>query len=332
MRIEQFDPLTDADSLKACYQVQIAAEACDTPDLPLTSYPVFEGAWANSFGLGQPREAWLASDERGEPVGCYLLMLPDRENLTVAFCELRVTPQRRREGAGSELLDHCARRARDAGRVRLLGHARDGSPGAAFAQVKGAVGGIGQISRVLDLNAIQAPRLSALLAEAVQHAAAYETLSWQIPTPPEHLHQVAELHGLFADAPQDEGVEAMSMDANRLTSLEQALLDKGARWYTVAARHADSGRLVALTEIVIDPETPDWGFQQLTAVRREHRGHRLGLLVKIAMLDVLAEREPGLRHIFTGNAGANEHMIAINEQLGYRATATSRSWELDLGN
>jgi RimJ/RimL family protein N-acetyltransferase len=98
----------------------------------------------------------------------------------------------------------------------------------------------------------------------------------------------------------------------------------------VVARHIASGQLVALTEIATDPDTPGWGIQQLTSVRREHRGHRLGLLVKIAMLDFLAENEPDVRHIFTGNAGANDHMIAINELLGYQVAAVFRSWELDL--
>jgi RimJ/RimL family protein N-acetyltransferase len=41
------------------------------------------------------------------------------------------------------------------------------------------------------------------------------------------------------------------------------------------------------------------------------------MLVKAAMLEWLAEAEPGLERIVTGNAAANEHMIAVNEALGY---------------
>jgi len=52
-------------------------------------------------------------------------------------------------------------------------------------------------------------------------------------------------------------------------------------------------------------------------VTRKHRGHRLGLLVKAAMIDWLAEAEPGIERIVTYNAAANDHMVAINEQLGY---------------
>ena len=50
--------------------------------------------------------------------------------------------------------------------------------------------------------------------------------------------------------------------------------------------------MAAFSEVIVDPEAPDWGFQQLTAVIRPHRGHRLGLLVKTAMLELLAAQEP----------------------------------------
>jgi RimJ/RimL family protein N-acetyltransferase len=52
-------------------------------------------------------------------------------------------------------------------------------------------------------------------------------------------------------------------------------------------------------------------------VTRPHRGHRLGLLVKVAMMDRLAAAEPQVEKIVTWNAAANEHMIGINEALGY---------------
>jgi RimJ/RimL family protein N-acetyltransferase len=52
-------------------------------------------------------------------------------------------------------------------------------------------------------------------------------------------------------------------------------------------------------------------------VTRKHRGHRLGLLVKTAMVEWLAAVEPGIERIVTYNAAANEHMIAINAELGY---------------
>ena len=51
---------------------------------------------------------------------------------------------------------------------------------------------------------------------------------------------------------------------------------------------------------------------------REHRGHRLGLLLKAEMMRWLAEAEPQIATIDTDNAESNRHMIAVNERLGYR--------------
>ena len=56
-------------------------------------------------------------------------------------------------------------------------------------------------------------------------------------------------------------------------------------------------------------------------VVRGHRGHRLGLLLKVAMLELLAEREPQVERIETYNAESNAHMVTINETLGYRVRA-----------
>jgi hypothetical protein len=45
---------------------------------------------------------------------------------------------------------------------------------------------------------------------------------------------------------------------------------------------------------------------------------------------VLARQAPEVRHVITGNAGQNEHMIAINEQLGYKISSITRTWELEV--
>jgi len=329
MRIESFDAHADTDSLRACYRIQLAASACDTPRLPRISFNAFKAGW-QGWGSDEPRQAWLARDDAGEVIGCYLLRLPEKENPTVAFCELRVRPERRRAGAGSELLAHCVSRTREAGRSRLRGYAPDGSAGETFARGKGASGGIDEVLRAMHIDEGVPARLSALWAEAQPHAAGYEMLSWQAPVPEEHLGELVELQKLVGDAPRDAGIEPMAWNADRIRKMEEALLARGARYYTVVSRHTASAQLVAMTEMAIDPDMPELGFQQLTSVRRDHRGHRLGLLVKIAMLNLLAEREPGLQDIITGNAGANDHMIAINERLGYEIAAVLRSWEVDL--
>lgn len=128
----------------------------------------------------------------------------------------------------------------------------------------------------------------------------------------------------------DEGVEPEVWDDDRIRQFEGAAMRAGQQFYAVAARHDATGDLAALTQLRTDPDNPGWGFQAITAVLREHRGHRLGLLLKIAMLDLLAEQGAGVERIITGNAGGNEHMIAINEQLGFEIATVHRSWTLEL--
>jgi hypothetical protein len=50
------------------------------------------------------------------------------------------------------------------------------------------------------------------------------------------------------------------------------------------------------------------------------------------MLDLLAEREPQVTQILTHNAGGNEHMIAINTELGFEVLERQPSWELEVAH
>ncbi len=329
MLTERFDPLSDSVRLRACFDINEAAWPVDRPGEPTWSLDSFTGKWGPGFDSA-PREAWLATGEAGGPVGCYLLRLPDRENLTIANCSLTVHIAARRAGAGTALLAHCAGQARQAGRSRLVSQARDDSPGAAFAAAGGARAGIPEVGRVLEIDAALPARLADLRASAEPQSDGYSLVSWIGPTPDEYVDHVVLLHGAMADAPRDEGVEPNVWSADRLRESERTMAEHALTNYAVGARHDATGRLAAFTEICTEADTPDWGFQQLTAVLREHRGHRLGLLVKIAMMGLLAEHEPKVRHILTSNADANDHMVAINEQLGYRVSHVYRDWELDL--
>ncbi|MND05557.1 hypothetical protein D3C83_264210 [compost metagenome] len=60
---------------------------------------------------------------------------------------------------------------------------------------------------------------------------------------------------------------------------------------------------------------------------RAHRGHRLGLLLKIEMLRWFREEEPQVRWMDTGNAPDNAYMIAINETLGHRVVGSVIEWQ-----
>jgi GNAT superfamily N-acetyltransferase len=329
MRIERFDPETDQVRLRACYQAYAASAPVDDPLCPAMSRQAFT-AWLACGWTEDSPEAWVAGDSPGEADGCYAAAMPRRENRHLAYVHPLVPPARRRAGVGTALLRHAAARAAQQGRTTLTTEARDGSAGEAFAQALGAQRGITETRRLLDLAAVPAGRLARLRA-AAQHAAhGYTLLSWEGKAPEEHFGQLAVVHEALADAPADAGTQGQSWDTDRVRASQRRVGLLGMRRYTVAARCAGSGDFAGLTELSIGPEKPDWGFQQMTAVTRPHRGHRLGLLVKVAMLGLLAEREPQLRWIITGNGNTNAHMIAINAELGFRVLDAETSWQLDV--
>ena len=68
-------------------------------------------------------------------------------------------------------------------------------------------------------------------------------------------------------------------------------------------------------------------FTHDTAVAAAHRGHRLGLLLKADVMRWLAGAEPQVATVDTWNAASNDHMIAVNERLGYRVMGSCPGYQ-----
>jgi GNAT superfamily N-acetyltransferase/RimJ/RimL family protein N-acetyltransferase len=315
--VERFFPASDGASVRACHEIYLSGLPIDDPNSPVMSFRPFAG-WMACGWTEDPAEAWLARDDAGKPCGWYRLSLPQRENRHLADLDLKVQASSRRAGLGTTLIRRAAERARDHGRTDLAGSARAGSPGIAFAHAFGARTGMVDVTRVLELAAIAPGHLATLRARAEPAARGYRLLSWTGPVPNEQVDDVTAIYNSAeADMPRDPGHEPQLWDTRRARMAERRRAAQGLRIYTVAAKSQAAGELAGLTMLAVDPAEPEWGLQDLTAVARPHRGHRLGLLVKVAMLELLADREPQLTRIITGNADANEHMIAINNDLGF---------------
>jgi RimJ/RimL family protein N-acetyltransferase/GNAT superfamily N-acetyltransferase len=327
MHIERFDVDTDLGLVRACHEMYAAAMPVDVPGEPPMSDRVFAGWLRLSWTEDRP-QTWLARDGAGAPRGFYVLTLPERENTHLAYLDPVVGLPYRRQGTGTALVRHAAERAQEGGRVVLAAEATLGSPGDAFSRALGARAGLPEASRVLHVRAIPDGHLARLRARAQAAARGYSLLSFEGPVPEEYIEHVAALNQDGEDAPRDAGHEVQRWDPARLRAVQQRTAGQGLRHYSMAARDDRTGELVAITELHVDPQTADWGHQELTVVARAHRGHRLGLLVKAAMLELLAAREPRLERIVTGNADSNGHMIAINTELGYQVLDHWLSWQL----
>jgi GNAT superfamily N-acetyltransferase len=329
VRIERFDPGANEARMRACYQILVGAHQEDDPNAPVESYDAFRGYWVHKMP-GVPQQTWLATSDSGAPIGCYVLELPERENTGIAFGYPMVALAFRRRGIGTALVAHAADRADQAGRTLLMSAARVGAPGAGFAAAIGARPAMRAARRVLDVGPALHARLPALRAEAAAHAAGYSLRRWCGPVPDELVDQACSLFAAMADAPREENVEAEDWDPPRLRAVEARRIAQGRRWYQVAASHDPSGEMAALTQVEVDPAIDGWALQGDTVVTRAHRGHRLGLAIKVAMLEWLAATEPRVRRIMTYNAVENEHMIAVNVALGHRVTDYFQRFELDV--
>jgi GNAT superfamily N-acetyltransferase len=328
VRIEQYDPKTDEDRLRACHDLIVSAQSEDDPNVPPPSLSMLRGWLAHGFP-DEPPHCFFATAESGAPLGCYALHLPQRENRQNGLLNLLVGPGSRRRGIGTALLAHSARQAEAAGRTLLMSDARIGAPGEEFAASVGAQAVLQDARRILDVGPDLHARLPGLRAQAESRAAGYSLRRWIGPTPDDLVSSACALNSAMEDAPHSDNYEPVSWDADRLRAGEQRSVVQGTREYSVAAIHGGTGEMAALTQVTVDPSgAPGWAYQQLTAVIRAHRGHRLGMLLKVAMLEWLAEAEPQLRQIMTFNAVPNQYMIAVNEALGHRVSDYFQTYEL----
>jgi GNAT superfamily N-acetyltransferase len=322
--VERFDAGADPASARALYEVYLAGVPVDEPGGPPMSPKVFTGLLSRGWCL-EPRENWLARVD-GVVAGGYSLELPDREDLDRAALRLLVAPGQRRAGVGTALLRHATVRARQLGRRTLAGGAHDGSPGDGFARAMGAQCELSEYRRQLDLTAIPPGHLAALRKSAEEFAGGYTLRDWDGLTPDDLLGPVARLNEVMNDAPQLAGTEAQHWDGDRVLGVDRMSGERGLRRYSVAALDERTGELAALTQLSVDETDPTSAHQEMTAVDRPHRGHRLGLLTKVAMLDLLAAREPRLTFVETWNGETNARMVAINQALGYHPVARKNFW------
>jgi GNAT superfamily N-acetyltransferase len=317
MRIEQWDPADDL-TARAVYDLMCAATAVDEPVAPPPSYELFKFDIREGWDP-QPGETWVARGDDDAVVGYYRIRLPDLENLDEAYGSPVVHPAVRRRGIGRELLRHEGARARAHDRTRFGGQTAAGAAGDAFARAVGARLDLAEARRVQYLREIEPGTVDTLHASALQASAGYSLVSWDGPIPEKYSAAVAGVMNAFNDAPHGDNEQPALWDADRVRERLGKVARAGlVRSHNVAAIRDSTGEMVGYTEIVVDCGTPTWGYQEVTAVVKAHRGHRLGLLVKTEMLSLLAAAEPQVEQIETGNAAVNKYMIAVNEQLGYR--------------
>ena len=299
---------TDADAVRRLVVVINAARRVDSPWLhPLTEHECV-GDLRHGWD-GEPKAAVLATVD-GVDVGAGGYEASTYDNQHLAWLEVEIVPGLRRRGHGSALLEHLIDRARSEGRTTVGVASWDATGPRAFAGRHGFEQKSVEVHRRQYVDGMALP---------LPEAADYELVRWPSTTPPGDLAALAALTEAINDAPTDDlDIEDEAFPPERIAAYEHAWASRGHRLYRLVARHRPTGELAGQTVVAVDGERPELAEQHDTSVVAAHRGHRLGLLLKLEMLRWLAETEPQVRELDTWNAESNDHMIGVNELLGYR--------------
>jgi GNAT superfamily N-acetyltransferase len=317
--VRTLDP-TDLDGLRAWWEVGAASTAHDRP---YDAWPAWDRTRVTA---GQPRSdvtsVLLSATEDGIVVGSGHVKLFELDNRHLAEVDVHVTPSRRRRGIGRRLLAEAERLAVARARTTLVASAfapvDAESPSSYFAVASGYDVASAEETKIVDLT-VAPTGWAPLEADVAAHVAPYRVATFEDRVPEEWVEDVCAMLSAFMTLiPQgDLDLEEAVWTAERLHEYEERTLASGRSWL-VAVGIGPDGRLVGFHELGVTPSDPRLASVGGTLVLPGHRGHRLGLGMKLATHRRLLELHPGCEAIETSNAGVNAPMNAVNEALGYR--------------
>lgn len=283
----------------------------------------------------------------GRDAGRAIAAINREEGAAVGFVRVGVVPVERGRGIGRAMAERIEREAAALGATSLQAWIEHRAPAAGEASMTAATGhgriavdagarlaislgyALEQVDRISALELADGARLEALLADAHAHASEhYAVRSWQGRTPAALTAGLAELHArMVTDAPSAGlDVDDERWDAARIERLEDEWTQAGQTILQAVAIHRATGAVVAYTTLLLPaPGRP--ALQEDTLVHGEHRGHRLGMLVKAENLLQLRRLHPGCSRVVTWNAEENRPMLRVNEALGFAPIGAEGGWQ-----
>jgi GNAT superfamily N-acetyltransferase len=302
---------------------------------PYDFHVPWESAWVSvSQGRDDLEQVLLGAFDGDQMCGAARVQLPVYDNLHAAMLDCATDPSRLRQGIGTALVEAACEVARGRGRRLVMGETYapvdEPSAGLRFGEAMGFTVAIEDAIKVVDLLATEG-QWAALEDRIAGRYDGYRIVTWHDRIPDELLDGYARLCEMFVDeAPMGElEIEAEKWDEDRIRKRE-ARNQRESRHEAAAGAVDADGRLVAFTEALVNEHAPTWGMQSGTLVDPAHRGHSLGLAIKLANHHQIRSLFPQCRVLVTGNADVNAPMNAVNEVLGYAAVERCIELQRDL--
>ena len=276
----------------------------------------------------------------GSLIGCgtYEYLTADADS---CWSRVNVLAAHRGQGIGTALFSHIEEIARSDRRRKIVTYfASPDAPGdrieaptgfgsvpAGNPEVRFAVGCGFRLEQVE-----RGSRLTLPVSVAVEPPASYRLHYWINNTPTEWLEQMALLHTRMSTDAPTAGLEEPEdvMTVERLLELEAGIARNPRSYLNAAVEHVPTGVLAGFTVLSVPVESHRSVTQYATLVLTEHRGHRLGMLLKVANLDHLQRVRPGHPSVITFNAEENRFMIDVNEAVGFTPMGYEGAWRKDL--
>ena len=311
MQVVDFGLGSPPEWLEAWHRLDVEVALETLPGLEPPSAAESRGELLSEIGW---RRRGIAAIDGGVFVGAIVFQEPQLEDLEMAYGWMLVDAAHRRRGVGARLLSAARELMQADGRRRLHTSVLIGSPAAAFARrVGGRVTQI-ELANALDVGGVDLPALRA----KAQPRSPYALASWVDACPDDLVAAFADAHTAMDDAPRgDEPADAAAWSVERVRDQERCWAALGHTTLTVAAVHEPTGEIGGYTQL-LRTGRPTTAVQEDTGVVRAHRGHGLGLVLKSANLLALTESWPEVRTVVTWNAESNKHMLAVNDELGFR--------------
>jgi GNAT superfamily N-acetyltransferase len=330
LTIREVDPQDEA-AFQAYWDCEQAAARPGRPHAALRSWPVLR----NLAREPSPyyRHVFLAAYVDDRIVGTADLGLSLQDNLRVGGVEINVEPGHRRRGIGRALYAEVEARALAEGRSTLVGEAHlvgVDHPSIPFAEALGFAVVHHEDHFVCELP--RSPREVARLHQAIGgHAGDYEVVTWATSCPPELVDAFCSLKSqMTADVPLGEiDYEPVVFDEARLRSQETRMA-LGYLQVVAAARHRADGELAGYSIVLMD-HSDDLVLQDDTLVMPAHRGRRLGLLLKVATLELIHRDHPERIALHTWSAVDNDPMQRTNRDFGYRPVERMHEMQRTIG-
>ncbi len=334
------------DDFAAMVELRNTTEAAGygTDELNYSAEELLPG-WTNQEH--EPKRLFLARSD-GRIVGRAVYETQADASSEHAWLLVQVHPDWRRRGIGTALADVVEGLAADEGRTtqivytvspdaagpRLAAPTGFGSVPADNAEVRFLRGRGYTLEQIERGSRLPLPLDDEAMARTVESASAaagrdYVVHSWTGRTPERWREDLALLYTrMSTDAPTaglDEPEDVWTVE--RLLASEEADARGPRTTVTAAVEHRPSGRLAGFTQLSVPAEPWRPVAQEDTLVLKEHRGHRLGLLVKASNLLYLAREHPGHPSVVTFNAEENRPMLDVNEALGFVPMAYEGAWK-----